>query len=142
MGAVTDAIKIDGLSQFAKAIKDIDADLPKTLRIGLNKVADTVVSVARPRIPSRSGKARASLKAASLKDKVRVRAGGNKARHYPWLDFGGEGRVKGRPPARPFLKQGRYLYPAYYAKRDSGEFGLILTTVLLDVVKAAGIEVD
>lgn len=139
---MTDAIKIDGLSQFAKRIKEIDADLPKTLRVALNTVADVVVTAARPNIPTRSGRARSSIKAASLRDKVRVRAGGSKAPYYPWLDYGGEGRIKGRPAKRTFVKQGRYLYPAYFKKRDSGEFGTILTTVLLDVVKAAGIEVN
>ena len=139
---MSDAIRIDGLTRFSKAIKEIDAGLPKTLRLALNQVADVVVTAARPRIPSRTGKARGSVKAASLKDKVRIRAGGSKAPYYPWLDYGGEGRIKGRPTKRPFVKSGRYLYPAYYQKRDSGEFGTILTTVLLDVVEAAGIEVD
>lgn len=139
---MSDPIKIDGLSQFVANLKKIDADLPKTVRVALNQAADVVVFAARPRIPSRSGKARASVKASSLRDRVRVRAGGGKAPYYPWLDYGGEGRIKGRPTKRTFVKSGRYLYPTYFEKRDSGEFGTMLTTVLLDVVKAAGIEVD
>ena len=139
---MSDAIKIDGLTQFAKRIKEIDADLPKTLRLGLNTVANLVVDAARPRIPSRSGKARGSVKAASLRDKVRVKAGGGKAPWYPWLDYGGQGRIKGRPAKRPFVKTGRYLYPAYFKLRDSGEMMTKITDVLLDTVRAAGIEVD
>jgi hypothetical protein len=37
--------------------------------------------------------------------------GGKKAAYVPWLDFGGQGRRPGRPAPRPFLKEGRYVYP-------------------------------
>ena len=138
---MSDAVKIDGLTQFSKAIKDIDSGLPKMLRLALNKSADLVVTSARPRVPTHSGRAKASIKAASSQDKVRIKAGGSKAPHYPWLDYGGEGRRKGRPTARPFQRSGRFLYPVYYAKRDSGEFIAIMNAALLEVVDAAGIEV-
>lgn len=139
---MSDAIKIDGLTQFAKRIKQVDTELPKMLRKTLNVVAGVVVDATRPNIPSRSGKARASVKAASLRDAVRVKAGGTKAPWYPWLDYGGEGRIKGRPPKRPFIKSGRYLYPAYFKKRDSGELLELANKGLLEVVEAAGLEVS
>jgi len=139
---MSDAIKIDGLTQFSKAIKEIDGSLPKMLRLALNQVAGVVVTAVHPKIPTRTGKAKSSIKAASGQDKVKIRAGGRKAPWYPWLDYGGEGRRKGKPPARPFIKSGRYLYPVYFAKRDSGEFLEVMTTQLLSVVEAAGIEVD
>jgi hypothetical protein len=139
---MADAIKIDGLTQFSKAIKEIDTGLPKMLRLALNQSADLVVTGARPKVPSNTGRAKGSIKAASAQDKVRIKAGGPKAPWYPWLDYGGEGRRKGRPTHRPFIKSGRYLYPVYFAKRDSGEFQTIMQTALDEVVKAAGLEVD
>jgi hypothetical protein len=58
----------------------------------------------------------------------------------PWLDYGGEGRIKGRPSKREFVKGGRYVYPSFYAKRD--EVQRVLERGLLQVVTSAGLEVD
>jgi hypothetical protein len=139
---MTDAIKVDGLTQFSKALKEIDAQLPKMLRLALNTVANEVITLARADVPSRSGRARASIKASSRQDAVRASEGGSKAPWMPWLDYGGEGRRRGRPSKRPFVKSGRFLYPAYFRFRDSGDMNLLLTNALFDVVRATGIEVD
>jgi hypothetical protein len=139
---MSDAVKIDGLTQFVKRLKEVDAELPKTLRKTFNTVADIVVTSARSGFPTRTGRAKSSIRVASAQDKVRVSAGGAKAPWYPWIDYGGEGRRRGRPPARPFIKKGRFLYPGYYKVRDSGEFEEMLNTALGEVVKAAGLEVD
>jgi hypothetical protein len=40
---------------------------------------------------------------------------------------------------RPFNKQGRYIYPAYYANRD--KFDVMLEDALIDVARQAGMEV-
>lgn len=134
-------IKIEGLREFVRDLKKIDSDLPKMVRVANNMAADVVVGYARPRVPSRSGRARRSVKAKSTRTKVRVVGGGNRARHYPWLDFGGKvGR--NRSVSRPFRKDGRYIYKGYFLSRDSGEFQEVLTKALLDVARQAGVEVD
>lgn len=138
---MSEAIKIDGLIEFRKALKQIDAGLPKTLRLAMNQAADVVVTAVRPRIPSVTGRARGSVRSSSTQERARVSEGSRKAPWMPWLDYGGEGRRRGRPAKRPFVKQGRYLYPVYFAKRDSGEFTTILSMALDDVVRAAGLEV-
>jgi hypothetical protein len=138
----TEAIKVVGLAEFQRNLKKLNADLPKALRVALNGAADVIVDSARPRVPRRSGRAAAALKARSTQTAARVSGGSARAPYYPWLDFGGEGRRRGRPAARPFIKQGRYLYAAYYEKRDSGEFEQILTKALLDVAAQAGVEVE
>jgi HK97 gp10 family phage protein len=138
----TEAIKIKGLAEFNRNLKKLDSDLPKALRVALNSAADVIVDAARPRVPRRTGRAAAALKARSTRTAARVSGGSARAPYYAWLDFGGEGRRKGRPSARPFIKQGRYLYAAYYQKRDSGEFEQILTKALLDVATQAGVEVE
>lgn len=134
------AIKIDGLAQFSRNLKKIDSELPKALRIAMNEAADVVVQAARPKVPKRTGRAARSIRVASTRTAVRVRAGGRRAPYYSWLDFGG--RVgRRRSVIRPFLKEGRYLYKEYFDLRDSGELRQVLERALLNVVEQAGIEV-
>lgn len=104
-------IQVGGLAQLNRGLKAIDSNAPKELRIALNSSAALLVDETRPTIPSDTGAARRSLVARSTRTSARVAVGGKKAPYFPWLDFGGEGRVKGRPAHRPFLKEGRYVYP-------------------------------
>jgi hypothetical protein len=136
---VVDAIKVKGLSEFSRNLKRLDADLPKALRIAFNEAADVVVTDARSGIPTRSGKAKASVKARSTRTAARIVGGGNRAPYYPWLDFGG--RVgRSRSVRRPFLSDGRYIYNAFYDNAD--RLGDVLSDALIDVARSAGIEVD
>ena len=134
---MTDAVKIEGLREFQRGLKDMDRDLPKALRLAFNSAADVIVSDARPRVPSRTGRARASVVARSTQTKARVEGGGRKAPYYPWLDFGG--RLPSGP-RRPFIgRTGRYIYHAFFRRRD--EFTADLSDRLVDVARSAGIEV-
>lgn len=132
-------IRVEGLREFARNLKKLDADLPKALRVALNEAADIVVKGARPRVPRRSGRAAASIKARSTRTAVRVVGGSNRVPYYPWLDFGGKvGR--GKSVSRPFLREGRYIYASYFKHRD--ELAAGLETALIDAARAAGVEVD
>lgn len=136
---MTDAIKIDGLAEFTKNLKKLDSDLPKALRLAFNGAADLVVTDARQRIPTKTGKAKASVKARSTQTASRVVGGSARVPYYPWLDFGG--RVgKGGSIKRPFLKEGRYVYNAYFKNR--AKYAELVESSLLDVARQAGIEVD
>lgn len=133
-------ITIDGLRQFSRDLKKLDDSLPKALRIAMNQAANMVVDEAKPRVPKRTGRAAAAIRAASTRTAVRVRTGGQRAPYYPWLDFGG--RVgRNRSVRRPFLKKGRYVYPAYFALHDSGRIQQVLQQALLDVARQTGVEV-
>ena len=135
-----DAIRISGLREFRQGLKQLDSDLPKALRLAFNDAADIVVTDARPRVPSRSGKAASTVKARSTQSAARVVGGGNKAPYYPWLDFGGRvGRRKS--VKRPFLPKGRYIYNAYFRAKASGQFQDALSNGLIQVARTAGIEV-
>lgn len=135
---MTEPIRVEGLREFSRNLKKLDADLPKALRIALNEAADVVVKGARPKVPRKSGRAAASVKARSTRTAVRVVGGGNRVPYYPWLDFGGRvGRNKS--VRRPFLKEGRYIYASYFANTD--EFTKVLEAALLDVARQAGVEV-
>ncbi|HZO69204.1 MAG TPA: HK97 gp10 family phage protein [Kribbellaceae bacterium] len=136
---MADAIKVDGLAEFSRSLKKLDTDLPKALRVALNEAADVVVSDAKRRVPTRTGRAQRSIKARSTRTAVRIAEGGTRAPYMPWLDFGG--RVgRNRSVVRPFRKEGRYLYAAYFDRK--AEFGEVLTRALLDVARQAGVEVE
>lgn len=138
--AATEPIRITGLREFSRDLKRLDSDLPKALRVAMNEAAELVVGDARPMVPSRSGRARKSMKAASTRTKVRVKAGGSRAPYYPWLDFGGRVGRK-QSVERAVFKEGRYLYRSYFDLRQRGTFGDVLERALLDVARQAGVEV-
>jgi len=133
-------IEVGGLAQLSRALKAVNADAPKQLRLGLNEAANLLVDRTRPKIPSVTGAARRSLVARSTRTAARVAVGGKKARYYPWLDFGGQGRIAGRPAARPFIKEGRYVYPTLRQIRP--EIEQLLQDSITTVIRNAGLEED
>jgi hypothetical protein len=133
-----DPIKVDGLRDLQRALKQIDGESQKQLRVVLNSISATVAAGAARRVPVRTGRARASVRASSSQREARVTAGSKKVSYYGWLDFGGRiGRDKSN--RRPFVKGGRYLYPAYAANRDSVHKALQKS--LTDLAREAGLQV-
>lgn len=133
-------IAVGGLSQLSRALKAVDNEAPKRLRLALNAAADELISHVRPKIPAVSGNARQSVKARSTRTSARITVGGTRAPYFPWLDFGGQGRVRGRPPARQFITEGRYVYPTLAEIRPQIE--RILDKAIGDVVDGAGLQED
>jgi hypothetical protein len=132
-------IQVEGLTLVNRALRAIDKDAPKGLRLAFNEAADILVAEVRPKIPQVTGAARRSLVARSTRTSARVGVGGKKAAYYPWLDFGGQGRIKGKPALRPFLKEGRYVYPTLREIRPRIE--ATLQEKLNAVIRDAGLEV-
>lgn len=118
MATANDPVRIDGLRELQAALKRMDGQSQKRLRIVLNDAAELVVSGARPRVPRRTGRAAASLKPSSGQREASVKAGGGRVPYYGFLDFGG---AVGRHDSvrRPFLPEGRYLYPTYRDRKGS-----------------------
>lgn len=142
--ATVDPIKIIGLREFQKALRDMGQDLPRQLRVTLNSVAETVLGGARRRVPSKSGRARGSLKVASSQREARIKGGTTRVPYYGFLDFGGRvGRGRTGPNTgsvrRPFIRSGRYMYPSYSANRATVHAAL--EQVLVDLAQANGLEV-
>lgn len=131
-------IRISGIRELQSALREMDRALPKTLRVGLNKIAELVVNNARPLVAKRSGRAAASLKVKSSQREARVGAGGRRAPHYPWLDFGGR-TGPARSVVRPFYKDGRYIYPTVARQRP--QINELAADVLTQVATDAGLEV-
>lgn len=131
-------IQIDGLREFASAVKKMDGDRAKMIRTALNEASNIIIDHARRDIPRRTGRAAASLKGQSTRVLARVRAGSSRAPYYPWLDFGG--RVgRNRSVKRPFYKKGRYIWKAYSDHHD--EVIDAMQGALVGVVRGAGVEV-
>lgn len=131
-----ETIRITGIREFQKALKDMDKELPKQLRVALNAASQLVVDYAVPRVPTKTGRARRSLKVRSSQREARVAAGGRTAPYYAWLDFGG---TLPRGGKRPFYTQGRFVYPGLAANRD--EIQSALEVALTDLARHAGLEV-
>jgi hypothetical protein len=136
---VTARIETAGLVQFQKALRQIDTDLPKQLRIVLNDAAGIIVDYTKAHIEVKSGRARGSVRAQSSQRKAAVAIGGARAPYVPWLDFGGEGRRRGRPAARPFIREGRYVYKGL--RIHNQDITDLLAKGLTDLAAAAGLEV-
>lgn len=131
-------VGVQGLNEFSRSLKRIDAELPKLLRVAMNGAADLLIRGAKPKIPRRTGRAADSLKAKSTRTAVRVGVGGNKAPYYPFLDFGGS-TGRNNSVKRPFYREGRYLYPTLREQRE--EFTGVMQGALDEVVQAAGLDV-
>ncbi|NIJ10628.1 hypothetical protein FHU38_000972 [Saccharomonospora amisosensis] len=135
-------VKIEGLKEFVANLKKIDGELPKAVRLAGNEAAGLVVSTAKKSVPlgpSRGGHARNSIKAKSTRTEARVQGGGKRFAYYPWLDFGGRAG-RNRKVRRPFIREGRYIFPAYSQHADEvvGRY----VEALVDVARQAGIELD
>ncbi len=137
---MVDKIKIAGIREFQRALKQMDANLPKQIRLILNESTEMVIDYAQGRMPRVSGRAAGSIKGRSSQREARVALGGTRAPYAPWLDFGGQGRVPGRPPARPFHKGGRYLYRGLDVHRD--EITDRMTRGLHDLARGAGLQME
>jgi hypothetical protein len=135
---VGEIIRISGLRELNKQLRQAGADLPKQTRLALNQAAELVLDHARPKVPNRTGAARASMKVRSSQGAARVAAGGRKAPWYPWLDFGG---AVGRKNSvkRPFYREGRYIFPALRQNHD--EIIAVMAEALAEVARGAGFEV-
>lgn len=134
---MADAIRIVGLNEFVRNLKKLDNELPKVLRVAFNSAGADIVTDARAGVPTRSGRAKGSIRGASTQKAFRIVGGSRAVPYYPWLDFGGTTPRGGK---RPWRKEGRYIYAAYYKHRDS--LAVLLEAALIDAARAAGVEVD
>lgn len=132
-------IVVDGIDQLRRSLREISPAAAKGLRVGLNAIADHVIGKITPKIPSRSGAARRSLKKRSTQSAVRIAVGGRVAPYYPWLDFGG--KVGPRDSVvRDYRADGRYVYPTLKAERPAIE--RMLSETLDAIARDAGLDVD
>ena len=116
--AVGAGVYVSNLAEVRKYLRKIHPDLVPILRDDLKTaiIQNTLPAILR-KIPSKSNRARFTVKARSGGNTLYVLAGGNSsaAPYFGWLDFGGT--LKNRGPGRnqtivrPIIKRGRYVYP-------------------------------
>lgn len=133
-------IDITGLREVQRALREVDAGLPKQIRLIFNEATGLIVDYSKAHIEVKSGRAKASIKARSSQRTAAVAIGGGRAPYTPWLDFGGEGRRRGRPSARPFIREGRYVYKGLRLHHD--DITAIMSKGLTELVQSAGLEVS
>jgi hypothetical protein len=133
------AVRVEGLKAFTRAVKDVDRELPKAVRLANNRVVQIIVDGVQPKVPVKTGKARATVKAKSTRTAARISAGSKRAPYYAWLDFGGKTGIDGSV-VRPFYKQGRYIYPTYSANRD--RVVEVMVEEYAAIAREAGLEVS
>jgi hypothetical protein len=134
---MAERIKITGLKEFQAALRKMDADLPKQIRLILNGAVDLVVSYARPRFPHLSGRAAGSLKTRSSQREARLAMGGQKAPYAAGLDFGGGAN---RPQFPPYRRGGRYVYKGLEVNR--AKITERMSQGLTELARGAGLEVS
>lgn len=138
MALLIDPIQIAGLAELRRSLRTIDASQARALRLAGNAAAKLVVDEAQPAVPRRSGKAQKSIRTRSSQLETRVVSGGNRAPYMPWLDYGGK-VGKDNTASRPFIKEGRYVYPAFSRVRDDVE--RVLRVELRTLAESAGLTV-
>lgn len=116
--AVGAGVYVSNLGEVRKYLRKIHPDLVPVLREDLKAaiIQNTLPAIIR-RIPTKSNKARFTVRARAGGNTLYVMAGGkgSAAPYYGWLDFGGT--LKNRGPgrnqtiSRPIIKKGRYVYP-------------------------------
>jgi hypothetical protein len=105
-----------GIPELQRALKRLGNGAEKELKSEFKDIAEDVAADVRPKVPSISGRAASSVKGRGTSRGGSIAFGGSAAPHYPWLDFGG--RVgRNRSIERPFVPEGRYLYPTIREKR-------------------------
>lgn len=137
-GNPTIDLKEQGLSEIRQALKGIEGDAQDRLHAVLKEAAQIWQREARANTPVRSGTAAKSIRVVFAGNTGTLTGGGNKVPYFRWLDYGGwvgknpkkaraagtehqrRRRNTGRQGSvyRKTVKEGRIIYPAYFAKYD------------------------
>lgn len=124
-----DRIRVEGLRDLQRALRAVDAALPKELRQANKEAAEVVAGAARANFAAGTGvapKVVPSVKALAQQRSASVKIGGARYPYALGSEFGGGKYGPGNPTPRgghttqfpPFKKSGYALYPAIAEKRD------------------------
>lgn len=140
-----EGIEIRGLRELRAAFRTVDLEIPKELRREFKTIGEAIIARVRARVPHRTGEAAGSLRLRATQTGVGIArpAGGQPWRgvrgaYYNWLDFGGK-TGRGKRIERPFVKAGRYLYPAIAEARP--ELAELAADAVVSVARKHGFEV-
>jgi hypothetical protein len=135
-------VEIRGLKEVRAALRRLGGNVPQATRSAAERAAQLVIDHAKPRVPvgpARAGHARDTMRVVDAGGRFFVTAGDAAHSYYPWLDFGGRvGRRKS--VKRTYIKEGRYIFPAYSAVYPQIEG--VMADALRDAARSAGLEVS
>lgn len=114
---MSDSVRVDGLRDLQRALRGISKEAAKELRLALREIAAEIAKSASAKVPRRSGRAASSYKPRASGAGAAIAFGGTRAPYAPWLDFGGRVGVN-KSVSRPFIREGRYLFPTIGENSD------------------------
>lgn len=122
---ITADIQIDGLAEFRRDLRKIDVELTKELRRDLLAIAKDIAQEAAARVPSKTGRAAASIRAGVSGNNAYVSGGKKSVPYYGWLEFGSRKPRKGNTRKQGPWKgsgrgprDGRFIYPTIKRNRQ------------------------
>lgn len=132
------SVRVRGISELRRALKDLENGSQKALKDALLPIAEKIAGDVRGKVPKRDGTAAGSVKARSSTGGASIAAGGRAAPYYQWLDFGGSvgrGHIPGQRGSGSVYREwmgknvqtpaGRYMYPTIAEQWDqTGEAAL------------------
>ncbi len=113
-------VQVTGLREVNAALRATGKEAPKEMREEFRKIIEPLARVAAGKYPSVTGRAARSVTPRASATGAGIAFGGSRAPYAPWLDFGGAVGRK-RSIVRPFVRQGRYVYPTVMDARDNLE---------------------
>lgn len=105
------AVQIVGLRETRLALSAVSSQGSKAMRRGMLEAARQIVPKVKAAYPKRTGELAGSVKASAGGQSQTIRVRPSEPYAGP-VDFGGW------PPGRPFIGDGRYLYPTVYSEQD------------------------
>ncbi|HSS11146.1 MAG TPA: HK97 gp10 family phage protein [Acidimicrobiales bacterium] len=105
-------VAIEGLKALRRdLIKLGEDDMVKAFVAAGQKVAEPLAGTIRSVLPSDSGDLAGTVRAAKIRTGAALRVGSKAVPYAGWVEFGG---TRSRPhfSTRPFIKDGRYIFPA------------------------------
>ncbi len=142
------AIQVIGLRDFQRRLRMAADYEPKSMRQGLNEVGQIIVDDVIPHMEQLFQESTLGRRDQALEDSVRALSTSKEGRvvvGYPsrvpyagWWEFGGprgKTRAYPGPPPRPYVKEGRTLFPAL--KRREAEIVASLEDVLNRIAAVA-----
>lgn len=131
-------VEIRGLREFRGALQQIERELPRELAVRYLERARDLAGRVASQVPRLTGRAAGSVAPRPAASGAALVAGGARAPHFPWLEFGGAvGR--NRSVRRELVPDGRWIYPTIAEAGD--EIGQAAGDAVESVARRAGFEV-
>lgn len=124
-------IRVDGLKELGRALKQLEDGLQKEIPRALKPIADRVADKAKSRINSKTGRLAASIRPYATQRAAGVRMGSKAVAYAGPVEFGGY------PKGRPYIKEGRAIYPTFV--EEAPRFEREMVEALSGLIRRTGL---